>query len=333
MPESPLKLPLPWLAEPWSQLQSRRRQNALPHALLLTGPRGVGKAHFAEHLAQSLVCSEVALEGRPCGHCQACHLAAKVHHPDIHWLRPAEPGKAIKIAAVRDLIERATLTTQTAGSRVFLIDPADAMTRGAANALLKTLEEPSSSCVLVLLSNTPHLLPATIRSRCQQLVFHPVPSSQASVWLQEQGVKDPELYAALACASGAPLRALVAAQEDWPARCSSLLRDLQGLSQRRNNPMEVASAWQKISPESLFDDLARLFSDLLRTLYGQPAKQLFLPALEAPLQRLANDISAQDIYTFADKVNRVRTQALYNLNPQMVLEGLVIDWLELTRRG
>ena len=156
---------LPWQQEQWLQLVGRRERLSLPHALLLTGPAGVGKRQFAARLAAALVCEQEAISAQPCGACRACGLAGSGTHPDIHWLEPEEEGKAIRIDAVRALIGRTTLTTQARGSRVFLISPAHAMNRAAANALLKTLEEPTASSNLVLVSSQPHLLAATADGR------------------------------------------------------------------------------------------------------------------------------------------------------------------------
>ena len=318
---------LPWQHELWQRLQARRAAGSLPHALLLSGPVGVGKEQFARRLAASLVCE--SQDEQPCGRCKACGLAAAHTHPDIHWLQPEEPGKAIKIDAVRELIARTTLTTQAAGSRVFLISPAEAMNKPSANALLKTLEEPSASSTLVLISSAPHRLPATIRSRCQSLLFKPVPQTEAEQWLQGRA-GDPAL---LALTGGAPLLALQADQQAWLPAVQQLLEEMSELKSRKVNPMQVVEAWAQRPLEQMFDHLARVISDLVQTLSGAPDTRLFLPAEQQRLQSLAKNINLQALFRFYDGFNTLRSQMNHNLNAQMLFEKLVSDWLSLTRAG
>lgn len=320
----------PWQVEPWHQLLARREQGTLPHALLFTGTEGIGKRQFAARLAAALVCENETLAEQPCGHCRACNLVAASTHPDIHWLEPEEQGKNIRIDAVRDLIGRSTLTTQARGSRVFLISPAHAMNRASANALLKTLEEPTSSSSLVLVSSQPHLLPATIRSRCQEIAFKPVSLDQADTWLQGR-MDEAQRAAALALTGGAPLQALRAADEGWLAQAGDTLEKLLELKLRKSNPMQVVEDWQQRPLDRLLGDISRSCSDLVQLLAADKQQRLFMPQSRAQLQSLTNDINLKNLYRFMDELNVLRRRMNHNLNPQMVLEKVVNDWLALTR--
>lgn len=323
---------LPWHAEIWRRLAALRTRQSLPHALLLNGPQGVGKNQFAIRLAAALVCEENDIERQPCGRCKACHLALTGTHPDIHWLQPTEAGKPIKIDAVRQMIRRTILTTQAHGMRVFVISPADALNRNAANALLKTLEEPTASSILILVSSAPHRLPPTIRSRCQTLSFRPVDDAQARSWLA--GQLDEQAHdGLLAVAPGAPLTALRAAEEGWLARNETLIDQLQTLKLREINPMQVVEAWSALSLDALFEDLSRVCSDLTRLAVAGDASRLFLPGFLDGLQSLANDINVQGLFGYIDGLNELRQRMTHNLNPQMLVEKLIVDWLALTRRG
>ncbi len=323
---------LPWHQELWKNLQVRRDHNNLPHALLLVGPDGVGKRQFAERIAASLVCEDTSIDRQPCGSCRGCQLASSSTHPDIYWLEPEEEGKNIRIDAVRELIGRTVLTTQAKGSRVFVISPAHAMNRAASNALLKTLEEPASSSTLVLISSQPHLLPATIRSRCQTMVFKPVEAGQAEQWLSEK-VPDADLQPLLALTGGAPLQAIRAMEEGWLTDAQGMLGQLIELKLRKVNPMHVVEQWISRPLGSIFLDFSRICNDLAMLASTPNTQRLFMPQFRESLEILAKGMDLKRLFAFADELNRLQRQMTHNLNPQMLLEKLVTDWLALTRPG
>jgi len=330
MPADPAFELLPWQTTLWQKVLDRKKQHSLPHALLLSGPDGVGKRAFAARLAAALVCDEDAVDKQPCGECRSCQLVKSGTHPDLYWLEPEEAGKNIRVDAVRELITRTTLTTQAKGSRVFLISPAHAMNRAASNALLKTLEEPASSSTLILLSSKPHLLPATIRSRCQNIVFRPVEISQAKAWLSDK-VETEQVEALLELAAGAPLEALKAAEEGWLPSAADTLNTLMELKLRKVNPMQVVEQWNDRALDGLLADLTRACSDLVHVASAEQSVRLFMPSQKDHLQALANGMELQRLFEFIDGLNRLKRQMTHNLNPQMLLEKIVTDWLALTR--
>ncbi len=141
-----------------------------PHALLITGPPNVGKGTLARSLAQVLLCTA---DQRPCGACRACRLVAHVNHPDVRWVEPQ--GGYLKIDQVRELTRQLVLAPVEGPWQVAILDRFELATAGAANALLKTLEEPPPTVVLVLLSQHAETLLPTIVSRCQVLALRPIP--------------------------------------------------------------------------------------------------------------------------------------------------------------
>src|SRR3954454_10898402 len=150
----------------------------LPPSLLFAGPAGVGKHLAAVSVAQALNCGNAAprAEGTgldACGVCAACTRIARAVHPDVLFVSPGESG-SIKIDQVRDVIDRAAYRPFEGRRRVVIIDQADALVPAAQNALLKTLEEPPSSSVFILVTARPDVLLATVRSRCPQLRFRPL---------------------------------------------------------------------------------------------------------------------------------------------------------------
>jgi DNA polymerase III subunit delta' len=199
---------LPWLDDHVQALHERLEANRLGHAPLIQGPEGVGKRQLARWLVQRLLC--LSPNGSaPCGECRACQLLATGGHPDYFEIDIPEDRQVIPVDMIRDLIEKMQLTPSIGQARVGLIVSADAMNRNAANALLKTLEEPAPGAWLVLCSDQPASLPATIRSRCQKVALRPPAAEQAEQWLGEVCPDIPEAQRriALSLTGGAPLAA------------------------------------------------------------------------------------------------------------------------------
>jgi len=233
-----------WNEQVWASLAGSAER--LPHALLIHGPAGTGKRALAEHFAQFLLCEEVAEKRRPCGRCSACRWFTSGNHPDLRWLEPeaiakppavdegdqegrsarsAKPSLEIKVEQVRGLAEFLNIGSHRGRHRIALIHPAEDMNLHAANSLLKSLEEPPSGAVFVLVSHRPARLLPTIRSRCVAVpVGLPSPEG-AETWLRENGVTDAGRW--LAFAGGAPLRALEYATGPRGEAISRLLKAVQ----------------------------------------------------------------------------------------------------------
>src|SRR3990167_1321160 len=182
----------PWHRETWQRLWCRYVERCLPHALLFAGIAGVGKTAFAEKFAQALLCKNPGTEGLPCEVCSSCCLLLAHSHPDVFSVC-SEPGHAIKVDQIREMIDFVNKTALQGGYRVVLMHAVTNMNMYAANALLKTLEEPSPNVVIILISNQNNELPATLRSRCLPILF-PVPAQDVALSWQQQG--DPLKYAA-----------------------------------------------------------------------------------------------------------------------------------------
>ena len=185
---------------------------SLPPSLLFAGPAGVGKRKTAVGLAQALNCLSPR-DGDACGSCTACTRIARGVHPDVAILEPEDSG-AIKIEAVRDIVERAAYRPFEGRRRVVIVDDADGLVPQAQNALLKTLEEPPSSSVFILVSARPDVLLPTVRSRCPQLRFRPLSPGDIAAALIARGTGESEARAVAATANGSLGEALEAAGTD-----------------------------------------------------------------------------------------------------------------------
>jgi DNA polymerase-3 subunit delta' len=186
----------------------------VPQSLLFSGPDGVGKRATALALAQALNCPR-ARDGDACGTCPTCQRIARGQHADVVMLDQGEAA-SIKIQALRDrVLDVAGYRPFEAARRVFIIDPADAMTAQAQDALLKTLEEPASTTVLVLITAYPDTLLATVQSRCRRLRFGPLSRADVVRVLVERGGMEPSAARAIAATSGGRVAsAMAGAAED-----------------------------------------------------------------------------------------------------------------------
>ncbi len=183
-------------------------QDTLHHALLLEGPRGIGKRLVANHLAMAANCTDRAPGEERCGTCRTCKAIASGQHPDVIVVEPdlELASRTIAIEVVREVIRQSQYHRYGARRRIVIIDPAEAMLEPAANALLKTLEEPTADTHFALVTHNATALLPTIRSRCQRIRFGPVPDAAVRGWLEERGVERADLVARLA--RGCPGRAL-----------------------------------------------------------------------------------------------------------------------------
>ena len=182
-------------------LRSAIARGRLPHALLFSGPPGVGKATCAGILAQAVNCPE-APPNDACGRCVPCRKIARGCHPDVMWVTPAP--RSISIDKVRRISSELGFRPHEGRHRVVLIDDAHTMTAAAQNAFLKTLEEPPGAAIIILVTSTPLSLLATVRSRCQSLGFSPLPQPAVREYLQQvRGISAAEarLRASLAVGS------------------------------------------------------------------------------------------------------------------------------------
>ncbi|MBN1594923.1 DNA polymerase III subunit delta' [candidate division FCPU426 bacterium] len=212
------------------------------HAYLFTGPEGVGKRTAALSLAQALNCPSPQA-GDACGVCLACRKIQEAIHPDVHWIVP--DGQNIKIEQIREHMQREAFLKPLEGrTKFFGIDPAEALTTEAANSLLKLLEEPPQDVVVVLLSNQPFLLLETVRSRCQEVRFHPLARSVLASWLgQRLGCSAAEAETWAMLSGGRPAEALRLADAEHQELRGRVLGMLQHFPQE--DWAVLANRWEE----------------------------------------------------------------------------------------
>ncbi|MGE5489700.1 MAG: DNA polymerase III subunit delta' [Actinomycetota bacterium] len=327
----------------WERLQARRQR--LPHALLITGQRGLGKFALAKEFAAGLLCEDPAPDGRACGRCLACGWFAQGNHPDFRLLQPeamaeaegeAEEGKKkasqqITIEQVRGLDDFFNVGTHRSGLRIILVYPTEAMNRNTANALLKSLEEPSPGTLFLLVSGEPMRLLPTIRSRCQ-VVPVPVPSPDAAAAaLKSVGISDPEQW--LALAGGAPLLAWDLAQSGQGQWLDQLVKRLA--AGPRSDALVAAAEMDKLLKDSkgkvglkqVVEWMQKWTVDL--SLAGQSLPVRYFSGQRATIEKLVAGAPVYKFLSFHRRLLRERRQVEQPLNARLFLETLFMDYRAL----
>ncbi|WP_296654549.1 DNA polymerase III subunit delta' [Paraburkholderia sp.] len=346
----------PWQTGDWERLQQLRSH--WPHALLLHGQAGIGKLRFAQHLAQGLLCEAPKPNGEPCDTCPACKWLMQGNHPDYRIVVPealageagmpgaedgekaAEkgdkgdksdddgkksrtPSKEIRIEQVRALLDFAGVGSHRGGMRVVVLYPAEALNVAAANALLKTLEEPPAGVVFLLVSARVDRLLPTIISRCRQWPMTTPAPEAAQAWLAAQGVAG--AAGLLAEAGGAPLAALALAHDE-----NRTLRDwtiAQLSAGAACDAFACGETLQKLPVPLVLGWLQRWVYDLLaeRTA-GRPR---YFPQANTALARCAAKLDASALARYLKTVTRQRAVENHPLNARLVFEELFLGYREL----
>jgi DNA polymerase-3 subunit delta' len=233
---------LPWLEAQQAQVRGAWQANRLAAAFLIHEARGAGGEVLAAWMAQLVLCKQGARA--PCGECTACRQVQNGQHPDLIIVGPIEESKQLRIEQVRELCAELSLTSYLGGYKVAIVSPADALNRNAANAFLKTLEEPTPRTLLILVATQPSRLPATILSRCQRLSIRAPSRAQSIAWLKARD-DSADWPGALDALGEAPL---LAAAID-PGMLVELARDtgrlLEETRSGRADPVAIAERWAR----------------------------------------------------------------------------------------
>ncbi|AHF68611.1 MULTISPECIES: DNA polymerase III subunit delta' [Pseudomonas] len=319
----------PWQTSLWQQMAGRSQH---AHAYLLHGPVGIGKRALAERLMHTLLCQRP--EGLDaCGQCKSCLLLAAGSHPDNYVLEPEEADKPIKVDQVRDLVSFVVQTAQMGGRKVVLVEPVEAMNINAANALLKSLEEPSGNTVLLLVSHQPSRLLPTIKSRCVQQAC-PLPSGQASLeWLATAlpDSSEEERVELLTLAAGSPLAAVSLQAQGIREQRVQVVEGVKKLLKQQQSPTQLAEGWKDIPLLLLFDWFCDWSHLILRYQLTEDEEGLGLSDMRKVVQYLAQKTPRTKVLEIQDWVLAQRQKVLSkaNLNRVLLLEALLVQWAGL----
>jgi DNA polymerase III subunit delta' len=334
----------PWQSAAWLQLQQLRER--LPHAILFHGSEGIGKTVFAERFAQSLLCQSPQADGQPCGACDSCGWFDQYSHPDYRRVRPealddevaadgeegAEPAeskkskatktpsKEIKIDQIRALADFMNISTHRQGMRVIVLYPAEALNTAAANALLKTLEEPPPHTMFLLVSNSLDRLLPTILSRCRKFAL-PMPGlDEALAWLRENEVKDADVW--LAEQGGAPLAALAAADGGAREILDELLRTLSRPD--IDLALKAADKLQKVPVVDLVAWTQRWLYDVFSLKLSGRIR--YYPRYQKELSALAAKAEVPELLHALKAINERRAIAAHPLSAKLFIEDMLLNY-------
>ena len=310
-----------WQAGIWRDLSGALNSARVHHALLFATPTGLGKRALAEAFAAAALCNSRNQDGHACGHCRACALIAAGSHPDLVRIGlelrdDGKPRTEIIVDQMRALSARLAMSSQFGGFQIALIDPADRLNASAANALLKTLEEPATSTVIMLIADDAARLPATIRSRCRRVDMAAPSRDESLAWLRSKKMDPDRAEAALDAALGNPGRALAWVTDDTLALRDGCIDDLRALAEGNQTAAAVAERWAADRTESrlwiaatLAEQSARLASVGERSAFGLTARTE-IPKLAA----------------WFDRANRARALLATTLRAELVILDLLMSW-------
>ena len=321
----------PWLKPSCQQLSRYINQNRIPQALLITGNKGLGKQQLALYFSQSLLCTAPLSDGFFCGKCHSCTLFDAKTHPDYFVVEPEETGKEIGVAVIRQLITKLALKPQLESHRVVVINLADNLNKNSANAFLKYLEEPTERTSLILLSEKPSKLLATIKSRCQKLSL-PIPDQKiVKTWCEDQGIVE-NFTLLLNLSQGAPLQIKQFAESDFLKLRRECFASWNKMTKSDSDFIVLAEQWAKFDKEtmdSLFFWIISWISDMVKLANSKQITDLYNPDIAKDLQEMAIKLDLKDLYKYYDFLLLSRQRLDTQLNKQLMIEEILIRWLKL----
>ncbi|MFP5261955.1 MAG: DNA polymerase III subunit delta' [Blastocatellia bacterium] len=297
--------------------------------LIFSGQRGVGKHQFALALAQAVNCT-APRGGDACGECLSCRKVASREHPDVHTISP--DGQFIKIGQMREMSQEAQYRPYEGRRRVYIIDDAERLREEAANSILKTLEEPPASSLILLVTAKPYALLETIRSRCQMLSFAPLTPDELEAYLKanfKRPIEETRMLARLA--RGSIGRTLEIDLGVYREKRAMMLELIEAATVARDTVKLLGAAehlgrkLEKDEFEDHLDVLMVLLADLFHLKLGEPAGSLTNSDVAPRLERTAESMTLEQIADWAGRVEEVLRSLARNVNRQLAMEAMLVQ--------
>jgi DNA polymerase-3 subunit delta' len=308
-----------WLQPTTGALRAAYDAGRLPHALLIHDSPGAGGDWLAQWAAALALCTNAA--EAPCGRCASCTRVAGNQHPDVIRVHPVEESKQLRIEQVRELGEELSLTSHQGGYKVGILSPADSLNRFAANALLKTLEEPPPRTLLILVASQPSRLPPTILSRCQKLRVSPPTRAESLEWLQQtRGPGD--WNGVLDLIGEAPFLAAQGDPKEISALGAETRRTLEEIAGGGGDPLATAERWSRSEPELRLKCFENWLTERIRSRMAGSASSVEIQR-SAHLPVAASITNIRGLFDLADGVRDLRSSLEVPLNRSLALEALL----------
>jgi DNA polymerase-3 subunit delta' len=308
-----------WLSAETATLAAAYAADRMPHALLIHEAPGAGGDWLALWTAQLVLCTRK--DQAPCGACGGCRRVLAGQHPDIITLRLLEDSQQIRIEQVRELSEELALTSHQGGYKVGVLSPADALNRFAANALLKTLEEPPPRTLLILVATQPSRLPATILSRCQRMRVRAPTRSESLAWLQ--AARGPAPWDAVLDVLGeAPMSAAEADTQSVIEIGSEMRQSLDEAAAGTGDPLATAERWARSDVRLRLRCFENWLTERIRE--RLPGDTLLTEVRAgAHLPPRGTDLNIRRLFAVLDGVRELRSSLDAPLNRGLALESLL----------
>jgi DNA polymerase III subunit delta' len=315
----------------WDSLYNYIKQKRLPQALLITGTSGLGKHSLANRFAYALLCANPQDDGECCGVCNSCVLIKADTHPDLSQIKPDEDKKSISINQIRQIVTDTYLKPQFDTHRVIIINPADVMTGQAANAFLKCLEEPTERTIFILITDKPNKLPATIISRCQKLSITFPEKPVLYDWLKAQGIKDNQ-ETLVNLLKGSIVKPQQLTNHDLLKQRTDCFNDWLAIAKQTNHPAIISEKWQKLPETELINWLISWAVDLVKCTCRINREQLCNQDLIKPLQELSQQLDLRHLYKWYDLLISSRQRLGTQINFQIMIEEILVQWQQINGR-
>jgi DNA polymerase-3 subunit delta' len=313
---------LPWLKDNIDQWLQLLLTNQLPHAVLLSAAKGIGKSELSKSMAHIALCERIS-DGGVCGSCNACHLLKVNNHPDL-TIVSAEKA-VIKVEQIRELTKNITLSSTRNQHKVIIIENAEQMNKAAANALLKTLEEPPENVVIILTTCEMGRLLATIKSRCIKINIRTPTFDTSFQWLSNQtNYSREELSLALALTNGSPFIAKIMLQENTLHSVKEMLSELNLLKQNNVTLLDVSKRWSSNNLDINFPYLAAYFLTLLKSNISMQVHESVSDLIN--LIDFNQDDINQKLLKLISRIFEFEKYSQTPLKKELLIEELLIHW-------
>ncbi len=306
------------------------------HAYLFIGPKGTNKNITADFFSQIIFCGENSKkEIVPCNQCEHCRQVKLGIHPDLYILKKNADSKNITIEQIRELIQRLSLRSMSAQHKVVIVHEAETMNEEAANALLKSLEEPAGNTIFILTAEHKDFLPATVVSRCQIVQFAHIGKKELTNYLLIKKLNSEQIENIYRITQGLPslIDEYLKNEDFWLAENENVKSKLLLYSQTLDK--KFAFIKKEITTKKFFterslltnkelDIWTRVFRDVLLIKIGLTT-QIRYQELRVSLEKFARHFTSQEIKNVLERMNDLRNLNQANLNSQLALENLYLN--------